>query len=154
MTDESVNMFGTRQMGRVLIDVAAIRSEPDVVKKIFRDIIVVNTILNKETDIIECLGIGDCFDNLKDRELIPIYNTQIHHDGEITFIRTTFKRNVLESVKDEIMKTIIEQNINIEDFKEYIRKYTEATDEDFEEYDETFLEALNIYLERTRTKTT
>ena len=87
-------------------------------------------------------------DELKTKELIPIYTTQVFNDGSVEFKRTTYKRVVDEAVKDEIMKMIVENDVNMTDFKAFVKKYTNATDEDFNKYDETLLEALKIYISR------
>ena len=94
------------------------------------------------------LAICDEFDELDDDELVPEYLCQVTARGDVLFQRLDYKREVKEETKDEIMKTIIENNVNMEDFKAWVRTTQDASDEDFEEYNEDFLEILRIYVAR------
>ena len=142
------NMFGTTKVGRVLIAMDAIRDEPDIVLEIMSKMIPIKVDFNVKAQVMDYLAISEYFDELKTKELIPIYTTQVFNDGSVEFKRTTYKRVVDEAVKDEIMKMIVENDVNMTDFKAFVKKYTNATDEDFNKYDETLLEALKIYISR------
>ncbi len=142
------NMFDSTKVGRVLIAIMKIKEDPEMVLSIMSEMIPVACGVNIPTGIMEYVAISDHFDELQTREHVPIYTTQINSEGCVKFIRTTFKRDVLDSVKDEIMRNIIENGVNVEDFKQYVLKYTKATEKDFAQYDETFLETLRIYIDR------
>lgn len=43
---------------------------------------------------------------------------------------------------------MMEQNINLEDFRSYVLQFNDATEEGFNTYDESFLEALLIHVDR------
>jgi len=149
MSDIPTNMFGTTKVGRLMVAVETIREEPEMMQKIMRYLIIVRANLNPKADVIDCIAISEEFDELASQERIPMYTSQIHDDGHVTFLRTSYEKNVPESVKDEIMRVIIENNVNLEDFKKYVVQFdTNASEEDFTTYDENFLAALEIYVNR------
>jgi hypothetical protein len=148
MSDIPVNMFGTNKVGRLMIAVEAIRDEPDMVRKIMNNLIVFNARLNPDAGLIDCVAISEEFDELKSKDQIPTYTSQIHSDGVVEFVRTSFKRNVPDSIKDEIVATIMEKEVDLAKFKQFVLQFDNAKEEDFQEYDETFLEALLIYIDR------
>lgn len=150
MSDIPTNMFKTTKIGRIMIAVETIRDEPAMVQKIMKYLIIFNARLNSKAETVDCVAISEEFDELKSEERIPTYTTQIHTDGHVTFLRTSFKRNVPESVKDEIMQTMMDHNVNLEDFKRFVLQYNNATEKDFSTYDESFLEALLIYIDRNK----
>ena len=153
LSDTPTNIFGTTKVGRVMVAVEAFREEPAMVQKIMKYLIIFNARLNPKAETIDCVAISEEFDELQSQEQIPTYTAQIHHDGHVTFLRTSYKRNVPESVKDEIMKTIMEHNVNLEDFKHYVLQFDPNTkEEDFTTYDGNFLEALLIYVNRNLKK--
>jgi len=149
-TSDSINMFETTRMGRVIIAMEAIKYERDAVLDIMRQMIPIATTIVKDADIIEYLAISDHFDALKANEKIPVYTTQIHSDGHVSFIRTTFKVEISESTQTEIVKLILEHKVDLDKFKAFVLQYTKATEEDFTTYDDSFLEALRIYIARTK----
>jgi len=141
-------MFGTTKIGRVLIAIEAIKEDPDMVYAIMAKMIPIKTIISKEGGLIEYVAISEEFDALKSTEMIPEYVNQIHSDGSVTFVRKTFKRSIPDSVKDEIMRTIMSHKVDMDAFKSFVLQFNAATAEDFETYDESFLEALLIYIAR------
>ena len=144
-----MNAFGTTRMGRISIAVDAIKEDPQLVLNIMKYIIPIYSKYMTERESIYYLAICDDFDELDAKEdIVPEYLCQVHNSGKVTFKRLDYKRRVKESTKDEIMKTIVENNINMEDFKAWVRTTQNATDEDFEEYNEDFLQILKIYVAR------
>jgi len=147
------SLFDTTRMGRVIISIEAINEDPKVVYAVMSKIIPITLLISKEANIIEYLAISDHFDELKSNEMIPEYGTRIHSNGDATFVRKTFKRQIPDSVKDEIMRTILKNKVDLDKFKEFVLRFNKtATDEDFETYDESFLEALLIYIDRNKKK--
>lgn len=144
------NMLDATNVGRVLISKAAIKETPEMVRSIMAQMIPVHTSYDRSTEIFDYVAVSDHFDELTTQDIIPVYTTQIHSDGSVAFLRTTYKRVVPDSVKDEIMRTIMENAVNLADFKEFVLRYDNASEKDFTTYNEDFLEALLIYIDRTR----
>ena len=147
---KDVNSFGTRKVGRLLISMDGIRNEPEQVRNILSNMIPIGLLLNSETQVMEYMCIGDMFDELDDNEMVPIYHTQIFSDGEVVYKRIEYKKVVKDTVKDEIMQLIFQNNVNLEEFKAFVRTFSKADDKDFEEYDANFMGVLRIYLEREK----
>lgn len=144
----SINKVGSTRVGRVVVSMETIRKNPEMVQKMWAVLIPLTTIYVARVDSIEYLCVSELFDELESGEMIPMYRSQIHSDGSTTFQRISFKKKISDSVNSEIVRVIMNEKIDLEVFKAYCRKFTKATDEDFENYDEVFLEALNLYVHR------
>ena len=140
--------LGTTRMGRFSFAVEAIRSDPHLVQSVMKYVIPINVKYAPARQSFYYLAICDEFDELEADELVPEYLCQVTTRGDVIFQRLDYKREVKEETKDEIMKTIIENNVNMEEFKTWVRTTQDAKDEDFEEYNEDFLEILRIYVAR------
>lgn len=143
-----VNKVGTTRVGRIVVTMHAIRENREMIQKIWAELIPISTVYFSRTDSSEHLCICEQFDELESEEMIPMYRSQIHADGSVTFQRTSYKKKIPDSVNSEIVRVIMNEKVDLEAFKTYIKKFTKATDEDFEQYDEVFLEALNLYVYR------
>lgn len=145
-----VETFGSTRLGRILVSVESIRNNPEAVGRITGRGAVLRAHWHQNVQEMEYLVLCPEFDELEEDEYIPLYHTTIFHDGLVVkFTRGSYKRKIKESVKEEIMKTLLENSVNFSDFKSYMIKCSpHATDEDFETYDETFLDALKIYIKR------
>ena len=141
-----VDIVGTTRFGRIHIDATNIKGGEKLILAAMGRIIPLTTTFNKDNNMIEYLAISEDFDELESDELIPRYIVENFSDGSVRFKRASYKRKINEDIKDEIMNVIMGKNVNMEAFKAYMRRFTNATDEDFQTYNNTLLEALNLYV--------
>ena len=145
---ELSEILGTTRFGKIQIDITTINGAEQLVLSAMARMIPISTTYHKETQMIEYVATSSDFDELDPKELIPLYTIINYSDNSVEFKRLTFKRKIDESVKDEIMQVIMDNNIYMEDFKRFIGTYQKVSEEDFKAYDENLLEALRIYVNR------
>jgi|AntRauTorcE11897_2_1112592.scaffolds.fasta_scaffold00114_15 hypothetical protein len=145
---ELSEILGTTRFGKIQIDITTINGAEQLVLSAMARMIPISTTYHKETQMIEYVATSSDFDELDPKELIPLYTIINYSDNSVEFKRLTFKRKIEESVKDEIMQVIMDNNIYMEDFKRFIGTYQKVSEEDFKAYDENLLEALRIYVNR------
>ena len=143
-----INMVGSTRVGRVVVAMETIRNNPEVVQKMWSVLIPISAVYIDRVKSSEFLCVSDHFDELAGKEMIPQYRSRIHADGSVSFQRTSFKKKIPDSINSEIVRVIMNENVDLDAFKAYCRKYTKASDKDFEQYDENFLEVLNICVHR------
>lgn len=142
------NAFNTVRMGRVSIAVVSINEDPHIAQAVMGQIIPIKSLYVPERESVIYLAISDHFDELEPDEIIPLYLSQYHQDGTVTFLRKEYKRQVSESTREQIIHLMVENNVNMEDFKAWVRKTQRASDDDFKELDDSFLQILKIYINR------
>jgi len=151
MSENTRKMFSTTQVGRFLVTLYAINNQQDVVKAIMAKVIPIRMVYHPSEETFEYMCICDEFDELEDDDIVPIYHTMIDSDNNVSFKRLTFTKKTKKEIKDEIMQLVFENNVNLEDFKAYVKKRDKnATEEDFKTYDENFLELLRLYVARKK----
>jgi hypothetical protein len=144
-----MNAFGSNKMGRVWIAIESINKDTAVAQAIMAQMLPIHSTYIPERESVVYLAISDHFDMLDPNEdIIPIYLAQVHSDGSITFARQGYKKRVKESTREQIVHAMVDNNVNMDDFKAWVRKTQNAKDEDFKELDDNFLEILNIYINR------
>ena len=142
------NAFGSTRMGRVTIAVVSINKDSHISQAIMGNMIPIYRQYIPDRESVVYLAISDHFDELSKEELVPEYLTQYHANGTVTFVRQGYKKRVRESTREQILQLMVENNINMEDFKSWVRKTQNAKDEDFKELNDDFLEILKIYINR------
>jgi hypothetical protein len=144
-----MDKYGTTRLGRIKISMSAIRADLDLSGKILSIGVPIHVVFHPEQDTMEYLLVSNKFDELSEDEHIPTYLATIFDDGTVKYDRATFSKKVKEETKDEIMKLMVQNAVDFKDFKKYMKSCSpQANDKDFETYDETFLEALRIYIHR------
>lgn len=144
-----VEKYGTTRFGKLRFASTAVRDCLDEVASILSVGVPMYVVHDHANNELEVLLISNHFDQLQDDELIPTYFAVLRSNGSVEYERGTFDRIVPESVKDQIMQFIVENSVDMKAFKEYMMSCSrDATDEDFQVYDERFLEALRIYVNR------
>jgi hypothetical protein len=140
--------FDSTRMGRVSIAVECINDEPHIAQSIMGRMIPIHTVYIPERESVLYLAISHYFDKLESDEIIPLYLSQYHTDGSVTFVRKDYKRAVTESTREQILQLMVENNVNMEEFKAWVRATQKATDDDFRNLDDNFLGILQIYIKR------
>lgn len=145
------NMVGTSRIGRFMVSISKVRNDPNMVKSIMAKVIPIRMVYHPSEETFEYMCICDEFDELTEEEIVPIYHTMVDAADNVSFKRLTFAKKTKKEIKDEIMQMVFENNVNLEDFKNYVKKRdSNATDEDFKVFDEKFLDLLRIYVERKK----
>jgi len=143
------NAFKSTRMGRITIAVDAISEEPKMVLVVMGNLIPIHSIYMPDRESVLYLAISDHFDELESDELVPLYMSHYHTDGTVSFTRKEYKRQVSESTREQILNIMVENDVNLEKFKAWVRQSQNATDEDFKDLDDNFLEILKIYINRS-----
>jgi len=142
------NAFGSIRMGRITIAIETINKDTEVAQAIMGAVIPIHTVYIPDRESVLYLAISDHFDELSKEEIIPTYLSQYHADGSITFVRQDYRKKVSESTREQILQIMVEHNVNMEDFKSWVRKTQNAKDKDFKDLNDDFLEILKIYINR------
>lgn len=74
------------RIGRILMDIGMIHNDPDMVKKITKDMIIVRAEQLFEHNAIEYVALGDMFDDIEDGKA-PNYQIEVLDDGAVKFNR-------------------------------------------------------------------
>jgi hypothetical protein len=119
-----------------------------MVQAIMGQVIPIHSVYVPERESVLYLAISEHFDELSEEEIVPLYLSQYHNNGDVTFLRKEYKKRVSESTREQILQLMVEENINMEEFKAWVRKTQDAKDEDFKELDDDFLEILRIYINK------
>lgn len=148
---DNSNIFNTTRVGSFMIDVDFIKNRPHVVQFIMSKVIPIRIVPHMSFGLMEYMAISEEFDELEKNEIIPTYTIDIHNDDSIKFIRKNYRKKASESIMTQIMELLAKHEVSMSDFKTFIRKhYPNIKDEAFENYDEQFLDALNLYVNRTK----
>jgi len=74
-----------RKIGRFEIDFATIDKQPDIVQSVLGNVIVIDTDMRIDRQVIEYLAICDDFDEVPEAAQAPTYDIEIAEDGVVNW---------------------------------------------------------------------